>query len=294
MNINLACAITMLVALILAAILVIWGNRFEKFQSKNNKFYFGFLIIVFTAIIISSFDMLYHPPKSTNLMSLLLFFLKNKWIVFFFTTFIKIILVYWAFHFITGLFDRKRIIKIVAKVFGIEFSQELTQDDAEIAKKGYERLEKQFNVIVSLNRETAGYISSKFEYELMTTDSPDKISDNFRDKIRKILVTAYANIQDININVIPADNNEIRKLDDKIASIVEITWKDRDVVEINQRVGVVAYSEIPGLETIIVLDPTSGDYEISDAEIHSVSVLLASIASIISWASQVILAPSKK
>lgn len=219
------------------------------------------------------------------MLSLLLSFLQNKWIEFFVAVFIKSILVYWALYFVLGIFNRYHVSKTVAKIFGLEFSQELTQEDAEKAKEGYKKLDEQLEVLTSLNKEIAGYISSSFESDLIDNEN-HKTDENFRIKIKKILQTTYANIKGIEIHVIPADIHEVNKLEEKLASIVEVTWNREDVSTINKKVGVVVYTSIPGLETIIVIDPRSGDYELTDAEIWSIAGLLASMASIVSLAVQ--------
>jgi hypothetical protein len=110
---------------------------------------------------------------------------------------------------------------------------------------------------------------------------------NFRAKIKKILTTAYANVKGIDIYVMAADLKEVNNLKEKLASIVEVTWNGEDISTINQKVGVVVYTLIPGLETIIAIDPTTGEYELTDAEIWSIASFLAAIASIIGWAVQI-------
>ncbi|NLC53276.1 MAG: hypothetical protein GX770_04860 [Firmicutes bacterium] len=194
-------------------------------------------------------------------------------------------MVYWIAYFVSGMFKQGKIIKTVTKLFGIEFSQELSTEDLVKAQRGYERLNEQLETLTSLSGEIASYLSSSFEYDVLA-DSYEQTVENLRDKIKKILLTTYANINRIGIYVIPANKSAINQLEEKLTAIVEVTWNNRDISTINQKVGVIAYSMVSGFETIIVIDPRATEYELTDAEIWSISGLLASFVSIIGWALQ--------
>lgn len=236
-------------------------------------------------IVISSYDILDSPPTSANLYSLLLSYLNNRWVAFFVAILIKTFLAYWITYFVSGMFKQGKIIKTVTKLFGIEFSQVLSTEDVTKAQRGYERLNEQLETLTILNEEIASYLSSSFEKDILA-DSPEQTVENLRNKIKKILLTVYANINGIRINVIPADKSAINQLEEKLAAIVEVTWNGMDISTINQKVGIIAYSMVSGLETIIVIDPRGTEYELTDAEIWSISGLLASFVSIIGWALQ--------
>jgi hypothetical protein len=277
---------TSIIASLMAVFVLIFGDKIIFSPPKNKKLILILLVIIFAGVVASSYDILYAPPKSKDLLSLLLFFLKNKWIAFLITIFFKTLFVYWIAFFILGFFNRNRVFKTVAKIFGVEFSQELTPEHAEKAIEGYKQLENQLTSITNINKESAKYISSSFEQELLAADSTEQMTEVFREKIKNILITAYANIEGIKIYVIPASTDEIAKLGEKLGAIVETTWNGEDISEINQKIGVIAYGLIAGLETIIVIDPSAASYELTDAEIYSISSLLASLASIIGWATQ--------
>ena len=99
---------------------------------------------------------------------------------------------------------------------------ELTPETVTKAKEGYKTLEEQFAALTSLNREIAEYISSPFEEEIIG-ETMEETVENFRDKIRKILQTAYAQVKGVKLYVIPADKQSINRLEEKLAAIVEVT-----------------------------------------------------------------------
>ncbi len=274
--------ITIGISLILVGAACVWG---DERRIQPNKLKAILLILLFTGIVISSYDILDCPPTPTRLSSLLLSYLNNRWIAFTIAILINSFLVYWIIYFMVGMFNRQRIAKTVTKIFGLEFSQELTPEDATKAKEGYKRLDEQLETLTVLNKEIAGYLSSSFERDILD-ENHEKTVENFRGKINKILLTAYANIKGIRIHVIPADNRAINQLEEILAAIVEVTWNGDDISTINQKVGVIAYSMVSGFETIIVIDHRSGEYELTDSEVWSISGLLASFASIIGWALQ--------
>ena len=265
---------------------VVWiGSGQEKIQLKANKLRTVLLILLIAGIVISSYDILDSPPSSTNLSSLLLTYLHNRWVAFIIIILIKTFFVYWIIYFVCGMFNPGKIAKTVTKVFGIEFSQELTPEKATKAQKGYERLDEQLETLTGLNKEIASYLSTSFEKDILE-NSYEKAFENLKDKTKKILLTAYASIKGIRIYAIPADKRSINQLEEKLAAIVEVTWNGKDIATINQKVGVIAYSMVSGLETIIIIDPRAGEYELTDAEVWSISGLLASFVSIIGWALQ--------
>ena len=275
-------SITWAISLGLAGTVFFWGNL-KKLQSKAERIRPAVIILLFSAVIISSYDILDSPPTSSHLSALLLSYLQNRWIAFTLALLIKSFFVYWIVCFVLGMLNHRRLSRTVAKIFGIEFSQELTPETVTKAKEGYKTLEEQFATLTSLNREIAEYISSPFEEEIIG-ETPEETVENFRDKIKKILQTAYAQVKGVKIYVVPADKESINRLEEELASIVEITWNGDDVLTINQQIGVIAYSLVSGLETIIVVDPRAGGYKLTDAEIWSIGNLLISMASIIGWA----------
>src|SRR5690554_3796332 len=262
-----AC-ITWTISLGLAGMVFFWGNM-RRLQSKKDRLRPALIILLFTAVIISSYDILDSPPTSSQLSALLLSYLQNRWIAFTLALLIKSFFVYWIVYFVLNMLHHRRLSRTVAKIFGIEFSQELTPETVTKAKEGYKTLEEQFATLTSLNREIAEYTSSPFEEEIIG-ETLEETVENFRDKIKKILQTAYAQVKGIKIYVLPADKQSINRLEEELASIVEITWNGDDVLTINQQIGVIAYSLVSALETIIVVDPRAGEYKLTDAEVWSV------------------------
>lgn len=274
--------ITWAISLGLAGTVFFWGNM-KNLQSRAERLRPTVLILLFSAVIISSYDILDSPPVASHLSTLLLSYLQNRWIAFTLALLIKSFLVYWIVYFLLGMLHQRRLSRTVAKIFGLEFSQELTPETVTKAKEGYKTLEEQFATLTSLNREIAEYISSPFEEEIIG-ETMEETVENFRDKIRKILQTAYAQVKGVKLYVIPADKQSINRLEEKLAAIVEVTWNGDDVLTINQEIGVIAYSLVSGLESIIVVDPRAGRYKLTDAEIWSIGNLLIAMASIIGWA----------
>ncbi|HEY8392852.1 MAG TPA: hypothetical protein VIL83_09005 [Capillibacterium sp.] len=265
--------------------MVLPGGKQKRIPLETNKFQTVLLIFLMTGIVISSYDLLDAPPVTTTFSSWLLTYLSNRWVAFFLAILIKTFLAYWITYFVSAIFNQEKIVKTAAKIFGIEFSQELSTEDVIKAQRGYERLNEQLETLTALNEEIAGYLSSAFEQEILA-ESYEQTFANLRAKIKNILLTAYANIDGIKIEVIPAEQNGLYQLEGKLAALVEVTWNKRDIATINQKVGVIAYSMVSGLETIIVIDPRAAEYELTDAEIWSVSAFLAAIVSIIGWALQ--------
>ena len=138
--------ITLGISLSLVGVVCIWDDN-KRIQPKTNKLQTVFLILLITGIVISSYDILDSPPSSTNLSSLLLTYLHNRWVAFIIIILIKTFFVYWIIYFVCGMFNPGKIAKTVTKVFGIEFSQELTPEKATKAQRGYERLDEQLEAL---------------------------------------------------------------------------------------------------------------------------------------------------
>lgn len=202
--------------------MVLPGGKQKRIPLETNKFQTVLLIFLMTGIVISSYDLLDAPPVTTTFSSWLLTYLSNRWVAFFLAILIKTFLAYWITYFVSAIFNQEKIVKTAAKIFGIEFSQELSTEDVIKAQRGYERLNEQLETLTALNEEIAGYLSSAFEQEILA-ESYEQTFANLRAKIKNILLTAYANIDGIKIEVIPAEQNGLYQLEGKLAALVEVT-----------------------------------------------------------------------
>ena len=133
-----------------------------------------------------------------------------------------------------------------------------------------------------LNKYIYTFSVSDFKETVLESDSvPDKV----REIIKSILVRAYQNnFPEVEIFVLPLNNESINKLDPRISAPVkmlidkeenDLIWTEYDTL------GIGVHRGFEGLETLVIIDTSKEGYDISLAEIETAGNLFLSIANVI-------------
>lgn len=250
----------------------------KTIKNKLKLFTLSICIIALALSLISSYGLLFQQLEPEKLPQTLL----NPQLIFFINVLIKFLIFYWIVAIASGMINPERISKYGAKFLGLEVYNEY----AKIAKKieiNADQAENQLNLIVDLNRNVFDFLLKPFENSIV---SSEKKTDTIRLLVKDILIKSYANLPRVKIHVIPTTEKGFASLGHKLAAFVRpLAMENRTLTTIeNKTIGICIISGTGDLSSVIIIDTTNQNYEISDAEICLAGTFFVSIATSIHWA----------
>lgn len=262
-----------------------WWEKCRRILSSNShKIYFSIFVIVFVGVLLSSYGVFYNQLVANDVTSLLLTYIKDQWVVFLLLVLIKMFLIYWLVFVVTGIFTMDRLQKFSLEFFGIKFATERTVKEQKAVMLS-KKVSDNIDAMKRFNDAAATYLSSAFEPEILVQNSKTATAENIRTQIKKMLSEVYSEYDNLKVNVIPARESEITHLDDPAKGIVQSSWNKTIFIRDDQ-VGVIAYNQVDGFETIVIIDATDSKYDLNDSEVAGIAMFIAAFINIIAWAGQ--------
>ncbi len=253
------------------------------FYLRQNKDKPKALIITSATLIavalIGSYDVLLYGGGKGALNSEILF---QTPVVFLLLVFLQLLIGFWIVVIVVGLFKPDRISEMGAKFFGVEISHKFTEG-VQTAKTSLEKLEDQLDIISNLNEATLEFVASPFEESILAAESQ---ADKIREVVRDLLQKVYYHYPEIKILVLPLTEAGMSALGERLAGPIRLLWNEGvDLTQVEcGTVGIGIHHGTEDLSTMIIIDGTAGNYEVSNAEICAASNFFISLSTIIEWA----------
>ena len=272
--------LTLIVALIFIGYYYQYQIKPRKAQAKpdvTSKFRIMFLttsVIVFA--LASSYRVLFTPVRTVQGVWAIL----SPPLLFVLVLFLKILLLCWIIRLLTMLFKPELLSEFGAKFFGFEIHQKYNPQQIQ---DGLRKIEKQLDILARLNGSALTIISTPFErYFLQSENRADRI----RQLVKDVLIDVYETLPEVKIYVIPFTDAGIGQLPEVLAAKVRLKSIEKvnsTQVE-NDRIGMSIHHGTQGSETVIIIDTTKQNYDLSLAEITAAAHLFVSMATILDWA----------
>lgn len=258
-----------------------WISRFLNRHSP--KLFLALFIIVFTGVLVSSFNYIYSPLAVDNWNSLLLLHLKDKWIVFLVNILIKMFLLYVIVFVSTSFFTIDKFQKFSLELPGFKIAAERAAHEKKAVILS-EIVVDNIEVMQRFNELAAQYLSSVFEPDILDVKSKAKTAENIHIKIDNLLQEVYGGFENIVVKVFSPTHRALNaNLTDPALGVVRPALSITEVGREDQ-VGFIAYNQVEGLGTVVVLDATKSKYDLCDAEVQGVAMFVSAFINIIAWA----------
>lgn len=251
--------------------------RSEKCFSKIFVILLGLIIVGIS--VWSSLN--FRPEKITELKDL--YKILDPSLIYIVIFALKLLIGFWIMAILMGIFKPEKISEIGAKIFGLELSHKFSQETMNKVDSGLEKLQFQLDIITALNEAMLNYIATPFEDAILNSENK---ADKIRQIVKDILLTVYAELPKVKIDVLPLETDYINNLPEHIAAYVRLLIDEGlDVVQVPLKsVGIGIHHGTEGQATLIVINTREQNYEISLAEITCASNLFVAISTIIDWA----------